>query len=165
MLDLHRHPFRRRPWLLPRLLAEGDERQRIPVGSNSKSCVWVSRNDVFGGSRQLPKHWMRAYTAKPVRGIAGVRLLAMQDRVPKTRFRRFQILHDFMTFIKAGKIKPQSTQGFSRGSRVRKQTRCLLSFQTLARQLRRTAGGNQWDQPVPALVEREDLCYLCAVCL
>src|SRR5580658_3467506 len=76
----------------PRSLAEIDEVKRIPFLAGIESALMRFKS-------QSRKQGMPAGLPKPVRGIGGVRLLAVHDSVPEAPFGSLQILSDPVGFL------------------------------------------------------------------
>src|SRR5207244_1328585 len=98
------------PGLQTSTVAEADEGERIPAARAELSLAETPR-DLGCLSRQIGEHRMPAGFAEPIRGIARIRFLTMQNCVPQLAFRSFAVVGQFVCFLETGKIKPQPGHG------------------------------------------------------
>ena len=83
---------------------ECDEGVGIPA-ADPKLGGGDTLEDRGGGLTQLPEAVVRAGSTKPVGGVPGIRLLAMDNRVPQIALRRVAGVDELMRLLEAGKIK------------------------------------------------------------
>src|SRR5271165_3049648 len=164
-LDLERGLPGGVPWDLASALAIVDEVKRIPPAGCSKSGLRLPRGNVRGGFSESREDRMRADLPEPVRCVARVRFLAVQDPVPETAFRCGDLLRGFVALFETGEVHPQPGPASIGSVRARKQIGCFLLCQKCDRSLRRTAAGYQRNQTVSVLIESQNLGHAAPVYL
>jgi len=65
-------------------LAKHNEGERIPFAARTKFSFGIADHHLIGGVKQIAKNLVRSNAPEPIRRIAGVRLLPMQNGVPET---------------------------------------------------------------------------------
>ena len=88
--------------------------------------------------------------------VIGVRLLAMQNAVPKRALGRFDGLGDPVRLIEAGKIKIEPAEGRFGRARMRTQIHGCRRIQLFEGLLRGAAAGRQRHEALTIAVEREN---------
>src|SRR5579871_3145980 len=124
-LDFQGGAFFRRAGALARALAKIDELERIPGGRVERYLGMIPEDNACFLSEWL-KYRMRADFAEPVPGVAGIGLLAMNDRVPVVAVAGARIVDQLVSFVEAGEIEPQTGHGSFGLRRTRKQIRCVM---------------------------------------
>src|SRR6185369_9626044 len=104
------------------------------------------------------KDGVRADAAEPIASVAGVGLLAVQNAVPETAFRSFEILTQGVALIETGKVEPEAAEralgAGGSGKQVLRGGRGQYTFRL--RDGARAACERQ--QPFTVLVKRENAC-------
>src|SRR5579863_10765504 len=100
---------------------------------------------------------MLSHAMKPVRGIARVWLLPMNDGVPITALRRVVRLRNFMRLVAAGEIKIQARQRTTRCACRREQHIELRVLNLPPCFVGATFAARQWHQTFPMGNERKKI--------